>query len=68
MHERIDYTEMDGPQLLDACGADAMKWAQAFCQIKMKQRWTAADIDEALMVSWFANAIETACRDRMAIA
>ncbi len=68
MHERIDYTAMDGPALLDACGADAMKWAVAFCQTKRKQQWSDADIDEGLMVAWFANAIETACRVRMAIA
>lgn len=50
-----DYTLLDGPAFLEALGDDAMKWAMAFCQIMHKQKW---EIDESLMVSWFANAIE----------
>ena len=53
-----NYVEMTGPELLDALGADAMKWAEAFCQIKKARGWRIEDIDEGLMVAWFANAIE----------
>ena len=48
----IDYTKMDGPQLLAAVGSDAMKWATAFCQHQPD-----CGIDESVMVTWFANAI-----------
>jgi len=68
MIERVDYTAMtEGNAMPEACGADAMKWAIAFCQHMRKNRWTATDIDEGLMVAWFANAIEEACRVRQAI-
>lgn len=50
----VDYTAMDGPQLLNALGADGYKWAVAFCQHAKKQ---GHDIDEGWMVTWFANAI-----------
>jgi hypothetical protein len=50
-----DYTKLDGPSLLGAVGEDAVKWATAFCQIVRSQPFV--DIDEALMVAWFANAI-----------
>lgn len=50
-----DYTLLDGPAFLEALGDDAMKWATAFCQTMHKQKW---EIDESLMVGWFANAIE----------
>ena len=35
--------------------ADAMEWAVAFIQHKQDNNWTLEDIDEGLMVSWFAN-------------
>lgn len=40
------------------CGDNPLKWAEEFCQIKQKQGWSVADIDENLMLGWFANAIE----------
>lgn len=40
----------DGEILLEL-GIDAAKWAQEFCLIN-------PDIDEGVMISWFANAIE----------
>jgi hypothetical protein len=55
-----DYTAMPDHKLIDELGTDAMKWATAFCQIKRKQGWTSEEIDEGLMVGWFANAIEAA--------
>jgi hypothetical protein len=59
-----DYTKMGNGELLDALGDDAYKWATAFCQIKKKMGWSPKDIDHSLMIAWFANAIETACRVR----
>jgi hypothetical protein len=50
-----DFTAMDGPALLEACGADAAKWAAAFCQHAKKLGH--GDIDEGWMICWFANAI-----------
>ncbi len=50
-----DYTAMDGPGLLQACGTDAAKWAAAFMQHKEKH---GPDyVDEGMMICWFANAI-----------
>jgi hypothetical protein len=51
----IDYTAMEGPALLAACGADAMKWAQAFNQTAVKLGYS--EMDEGWLVGWFANAI-----------
>jgi hypothetical protein len=56
--EELDFTTMSGVDLLDYCRDDASKWAEAFCQIKQRQGWSADDIDEGLMACWFANAIE----------
>jgi len=53
-----DFYDMSGPDLLDYCGADASKWAEAFCKIKEAQGWGVDDIDQGLMITWFANAIE----------
>lgn len=47
----VDYTKMDGPELLHAMGDKAANWAEAFCQ-KFPGH------DEDLMLTWFANAIE----------
>lgn len=54
-----DYTKMDGPQLLEACAADASKWATAFCQHAEKN---GLQYDEGWMISWFANCIESAAQ------
>ena len=54
------YTDMSGPELLQAMGLDASKWAAAFCQMKEVNGWGLKDIDEGLMTTWFANAIEQA--------
>lgn len=55
---QMDYTAMSGPEMLNAVRDDAMRWAEAFCQMKKKWNWRLEDIDEGLMVGWFANAIE----------
>lgn len=52
-----DYTAMDGPQLLAACEDSGARWAAAFCQHAAKLGHP--NIDEAWMIGWFANAIET---------
>jgi hypothetical protein len=52
----IDYTKMKGPEMLNALGDDASKWAKAFCQHAKKLGHQ--DIDEGWMIVWFANAIE----------
>ena len=48
----MDYTKLNGPDLLHEMGQDAAKWATAFCQII-----PAAERDEDIMRAWFANAI-----------
>ena len=48
--EVMDYTKLEGPELLHECGNDADKWAEAFCQHHKHVSW-----DEAM--PWFANAI-----------
>ena len=37
---------------------DAMVWAEAFQEHKARNQWSIDDIDEGLMVGWFANAME----------
>jgi len=34
---------------------DAMAWAKSFVEHKEANGWTLEDIDEGLMVAWFAN-------------
>jgi hypothetical protein len=36
---------------------DAMVWAEAIVETCKKMNWTLSDIDEGLMVGWFANAM-----------
>lgn len=53
-----DFTAMDAPQMLEACGDDAMQWSLAFCQTAKKLGIDLGDDAEGWMVGWFANAIE----------
>lgn len=53
-----DFTSMTGPQILEACGDDAMQWSKAFCQTAKKLGIDLGDDSEGWMVGWFANAIE----------
>lgn len=62
----VDYVAMTGPELLTALGDNGYAWAEAFCQIKKARGWTLDEIDEGLMVAWFANAIEGATQVRQA--
>ena len=36
---------------------DAVAWAAEFVRIKKEQGWTLDQIDKALMIGWFANAM-----------
>ena len=38
---------------------DAQVWAKEFVRLKHKNNWTVDDIDEGLMIGWFANAFCT---------
>lgn len=40
--------------------ADAMIWAQEFVRTKLDNGWSLEDIDESLMVGWFASAMQAA--------
>lgn len=62
--DQVDYTAMTGPQLLEALGDDASKWAAAFNQTATKLGHTG--MDEGWLIGWFANAIENShdVRDR----
>jgi hypothetical protein len=51
----MDFTKLDGPDLLNACGADAAKWAAAFNQHAVKLGYP--EMDEGWLIGWFANAI-----------
>lgn len=42
------------------CGDNASAWAAEFDQHKADNDWGINDIDEGLMIGWFANAIEQA--------
>jgi hypothetical protein len=55
LREAVDYAAMSGPDMLNALGDDASKWAAAFCQIAFTLGLV---IDEGWMIGWFANAIE----------
>ena len=48
----MNYTKLNDADLLHEMGQDAMKWAEAFCQ-----KHPDANVNEGLMVSWFASAI-----------
>lgn len=56
--ELFDLYAMSDADLINYCGDNAARWAEVFCCIKNRQGWSSDDIDEALMVGWFANAIE----------
>ena len=36
---------------------DALVWAKAFMEHKERNGWSLEDIDEGLMLAWFANAM-----------
>lgn len=60
--EPIDYTQLDGPALLEACGDSGKRWARAFLQHLVHDKDVSGtlyeEIDEGWVMGWFANAIE----------
>ena len=42
-------------QVIDSM--DAKRWAEEFIRAKIENEWSLDDIDESLMLGWFANAI-----------
>lgn len=52
----IDYKAMPSHEMVQACGQDAHKWAQAFCQFYPPGS-QAPDLE--LVIGWFANAMMT---------
>ena len=59
LEKDIDYSTDPGKLVEDKI-TDAMLWAKAFVYTMKNNNWTPKDIDEGLMVGWFANAIEVA--------
>lgn len=53
-----DYKGMENYKMLDALADNAYNWATAYCQFF-------PEADHGTMISWFANAIETAHAHRM---
>lgn len=53
--EIISATETTGLDFTQS--ADASLWAKAFVETKQKMGWTLDQIDEGLMLAWFANAM-----------
>ena len=54
-----DFPAMTGPELVAYCGDDARKWAEAFVNINGSGAADSRSLYDT-MVTWFANAIETA--------
>jgi hypothetical protein len=53
-----DYTKMDSGEMVNACGSDATKWAEAFAQHAKSIADRGGDIlDRGWLIGWFANAI-----------
>jgi len=52
--------EEDPSELLKTQDTDAQHWAQSFMSRIEQGFFTKEEIDESLMISWFANAIENA--------
>lgn len=49
-----------GAEIIKECGDSAANWARAFCEaIAETAEHPAIAIDEAFMLGWFANAIES---------
>lgn len=67
MSDDTNYVAMTGGEMYQACGDDASKWAEAFCQIASSDNpmgnamraFPNTDRDElhSSMMSWFANAM-----------
>lgn len=51
-----ELVETNLGQFYEYVGSDAQRWAQAFMEIVVDRN---IEIDEGLMIAWFANAIES---------
>lgn len=56
MNDKPNFDEMEGPALLEYCGDNGMRWAEAFCHTASKLGYS--DMDQEWVFGWFANAIE----------
>jgi hypothetical protein len=65
MTDEIDYTAMNGPELLRACGDSGAKWAEAFCQHAKALSFYSISQERDWIEGWFANAIESSHDLRM---
>jgi hypothetical protein len=52
----LQYTAMPERLIIETCGKDASKWADAFCQ--HARRLGYSPMDREWVIGWFANAIE----------
>jgi hypothetical protein len=50
----VDYLAMSDWDAIQACGPDASKWADWYCQIAKKY---GENPDHGVMQTWFANAM-----------
>lgn len=50
-----DYLNLTGADLLEKCGADARKWAEALSQTAQELGLVGFDVD--WLETWFANAM-----------
>lgn len=58
----VNYESMTESQILETCGDNAARWADAFMQIQ--GALPISQIDAGTMIGWFANAIEAAVTAR----
>jgi hypothetical protein len=49
----VNYTAMEGHEMYEACGVDAVKWAESFRQHAVKLGYS--DMDHGWLIGWFAN-------------
>ncbi len=50
----VSMSEISNAELLET--TDCTVWAKAFVEALKRNSWTIEDIDEDLMMAWFANA------------
>jgi hypothetical protein len=51
----MTHKNLQAGDFLKSVGTNSQEWARAFMEIIVNEK---KDIDESLMVAWFANAIE----------
>ncbi len=60
--KKITYEDeyIDPSDLVKQQCTEGQLWAKSFMDTKKKMNWKDEDIDEGLMIAWFANAIVVA--------